>query len=273
MPELPEVETIKRALAKKILGKRILTVESNFKKIVAVPDFKIFQKIIIGKNIEFLSRRGKFLLFYLNDGKIMVSHLRMTGHWLVGPIIKRNKFMHLILQLSGGQTMAYSDIRKFGRIWLIDAKDLEKFKPILKLGPEPLGKEFVFEEFNKKLAKNKSKIKVVLLSQQIVAGLGNIYVDEVLYDAGVSPCRSANRLTVAEKKRIFVAIRKIISKAIKFRGTTVVNFTTPEGKGGDFQKQLKVYGKKGNRCLRCNGEIKRIVVAGRGTHYCPKCQK
>lgn len=273
MPELPEVETVKRALSKTIAGKKILNVESNFTKIVASPDFKTFQKNIIGKKIVSLSRRGKFLLFHLSGGKIMVSHLRMTGHWLVQPKIEKNKFMHLIFQLSGSQTIVYSDIRKFGRVWLIDAKGLRSFEPILKLGPEPLGDEFVFAEFSRKLAKNKSRIKVVLLNQQVVAGLGNIYVDEVLHDAGVSPLRIANRLKIAEKKRIFDAIRKIIAKAIKFRGTTVVNFTTPEGKGGDFQKQLKVYGKKGNSCLRCKGEIKRIVVAGRGTHYCPKCQK
>ncbi|MDD5259766.1 MAG: DNA-formamidopyrimidine glycosylase [bacterium] len=273
MPELPEVETVKRALSRKVTGKNILNVESNFVKIVASPDFKIFKKNIIGKKIESLSRRGKFLLFHLNGNKIMISHLRMTGHWLVAPKIVKNKFIHLIFQLSGGQAMAYSDIRKFGRIWLIDTKELEKFKPILKLGPEPLGTEFNFEEFSQKLAKNRSRIKVVLLNQQVVAGLGNIYVDEVLYESGVRPLRPANRLKMAEKKQIFEVIRKILAKAIKFRGTTVVNFTTPEGKGGDFQKQLKVYGKKGHKCPRCKGEIKRIVVAGRGTHYCPKCQK
>ncbi len=273
MPELPEVETIKRALSKKILGKVILKVESNFEKIVAQPDFKAFEKIITGKTIESLSRRGKFLLFHLSGSKIMVSHLRMTGHWLVGPEIKKDKFMHLIFQLSGGQTMAYSDIRKFGRVWLISSRDLGKFEPVLKLGPEPLGNEFVFEEFSQSLAKNKGKIKVLLLNQQIVAGLGNIYVDEVLYRAGVKPSRPANRLTVTGKKLIFDAIKNILAKAIKYKGTTVVNFTTPEGKGGDFQKHLKVYGKKGNKCPRCQGEIKRIVVAGRGTHYCPNCQK
>lgn len=273
MPELPEVETVRRALTKKIVGRKILNIESNFEKIVNQPDFKTFQKNIAGKNIESVSRRGKFLLFHLSGGKIMVSHLRMTGHWLVGPKIEINKFMHLIFQLSGSQTLAYSDIRKFGRVWLIDAKDLGKFAPVLKLGPEPLGKEFVFAEFSSNLAKIKSRIKVVLLNQQVVAGLGNIYVDEVLHDAGISPRRLANQLKIAEKKRIFDAIRKIIAKAIKFRGTTVVNFTTPEGKGGDFQTQLKVYGKKGEKCLRCKGEIKRIVVAGRGTHYCPQCQK
>ncbi len=273
MPELPEVETVKRALSRTITSRKVLNVESNFEKIVASPDFKTFQKNIAGKNIESITRRGKFLLFHLSGGKIMVSHLRMTGHWLVGSKIEKNKFMHLILQLSGGQTMAYSDIRKFGRVWLIDTKELGKFKPILKLGPEPLGNEFVFAEFSRELAINRSRIKVVLLNQQVVAGLGNIYVDEVLYDAGVNPRRPANRLKIAEKKRIFDAIREIIAKAIKFRGTTVVNFTTPEGKGGDFQKQLKVYGKKGDSCPRCKGEIKRIVLAGRGTHYCPKCQK
>jgi formamidopyrimidine-DNA glycosylase len=273
MPELPEVETVKRALSKTILGKAIIKVESNFEKIVASQDFKIFQKNIVGRKIESLSRRGKFLFFHLSGGKIMVSHLRMTGHWLVSKEIKKDKFMHLVFQLSSGLEMVYSDIRKFGKVWLIDSKNLKNFKPILKLGPEPLGNEFVFEEFSQKLANNKSKIKVVLLNQQAVAGLGNIYVDEVLHDAGVRPLRLSNRLKIAEKKQIFDAIRKILSKAIKFRGTTVVNFTTPEGKGGDFQKQLKVYGKKGNRCLRCKGEIKRIVVAGRGTHYCPNCQK
>jgi formamidopyrimidine-DNA glycosylase len=273
MPELPEVETVKKALSRKITGKKILNVESNFEKIVASPDFKAFEKNITGKTIESLSRRGKFLIVHLSGGKIMISHLRMTGHWLVGPKIEKNKFMHLIFRLSGSQTMAYSDIRKFGRIWLIDTKELGKFKPILKLGPEPLGTEFALEEFSRKLAKNRSRIKAVLLNQQVVAGLGNIYVDEVLYEAGVRPIRPANRLRIIEKKKIFDAIRKIIAKAIQFRGTTVVNFTTPEGKGGDFQKQLKVYGKKGKKCPRCQGEIKRIVVAGRGTHYCPVCQK
>ncbi|MBI5555612.1 MAG: DNA-formamidopyrimidine glycosylase [Elusimicrobia bacterium] len=273
MPELPEVETVKRALSKTILGQKILNVKSNFEKIVASPDFKTFQKNINGKKIESLSRRGKFLLFHLSGGRTMISHLRMTGHWLIYPRLKEDKFMHLIFPLSGGQTMVYADIRKFGRVWLIDSKDIGRFESVLKLGPEPLGDDFVFAEFNRKLAKNKSKIKVILLSQRLVAGLGNIYVDEVLHAARVRPQRSAHRLKTAEKKRIFEAIRRIIAKAIKFRGTTVVNFTTPEGKGGDFQKQLKVYGKKGNKCPRCKGEIKRIVLGGRGTHYCPKCQR
>lgn len=273
MPELPEVETVKRALSKKILGKAILKVESNFEKIVAYPVFKTFREDIIGKKIESMSRRGKFLLFHLSGGKIMVSHLRMTGHWLVSKEIKKDKFMHLVFQLSSGLEMVYSDIRKFGKVWLIDTKNMECFEPILKLGPEPLEDKFVFQEFSQALTKNKGKIKVVLLNQQVVAGLGNIYVDEVLYAARVSPNRPANRLKTAEKKRIFEAIRKILAKAIDFCGTTVVNFTTPEGKGGDFQNHLKVYGKKGNKCPRCKGEIKRIVVAGRGTHYCPTCQK
>lgn len=273
MPELPEVETIKRALEKQVVGKIIKSAESNFPKLVAQPDFRKFQARIKNKKIESLSRRGKFLIFYLSGSKVLISHLRMTGHWLVGSDLKKEKFIHLNLKLNDSKILAYSDIRKFGRIWLVDKNELADFIPWSKLGPEPLSKEFTWKVFVDRLGRHKATIKQMLLNQEVVAGLGNIYVDEVLFKAGINPHRFAKRLTVGEKLKIFRAIKTILALAIKHSGTTVVNFTTPEGGSGHFQKHLKVYGKKGNRCPRCKGKIKRIVVAGRGTHYCPKCQK
>ncbi len=273
MPELPEVETVRRALEKRIIGRKILAVESNFPKIVSTPSFKTFASQIKGSKIEAMFRRGKFLIFDLSGGLSMISHLRMTGHWLVTKNLPDSKFIHLKLKLSDGHTLAYSDIRKFGRIWLIERQDFALFKPFAKLGIEPLSKGFTMEAFSGRLAKYKNNIKQVLLNQQVVAGLGNIYVDEVLFSAGVRPSRKVPSLTKTEILKIFKAIRRILALAIKHGGTTVENFTTPEGGTGYFQNKLKIYGRKGQKCYNCKGTVSRIVIAGRGTHFCKSCQK
>ena len=209
MPELPEVETVRRALEKRIIGRKILAVESNFPKIVSTPSFKTFASQIKGSKIEAMFR-GKFLIFDLSGGLSMISHLRMTGHWLVTKNLPDSKFIHLKLKLSDGHTLAYSDIRKFGRIWLIERQDFALFKPFAKLGIEPLSKGFTMEAFSGRLAKYKNNIKQVLLNQQVVAGLGNIYVDEVLFSAGVRPSRKVPSLTKTEILKIFKAIRRIL---------------------------------------------------------------
>lgn len=273
MPELPEVETVRRLLEKKIIGKSIKDIKINFPKIIANLSFQKFIGRVRERKILFLSRRGKFLIFHLSGGKILISHLRMTGQWLVVKPAADSKFIHLVFYLSNGHKLVYSDIRKFGRIWLIDKKELPKFKPLLKLGPEPMSAEFSLADFRKRLRKYKTRIKTVLLNQELVAGLGNIYADEVLFLAGVRPTRKANNLTRTEISKIYEAIKDIIPLAIRHKGTTVVNYTTPDGGSGGFQEKLKVYGRKGQECPRCGREIRRIVLGGRGTHYCPKCQR
>ena len=273
MPELPEVETVRRALAKRIIGSKIMSAESDFPKIVAYPSYKKFAADIRNRKIEAMFRRGKFLIFDLSGDISMISHLRMTGHWLVTKNLLDEKFIHLKLKLSDGRILAYGDIRKFGRIWLIKRQDFATFKPFAKLGIEPLSDGFTTEAFSARLAKYKNNIKQVLLNQEVVTGLGNIYVDEVLFAAGVRPLRKVPSLTKAEIERIFKAIRRILPLAIKHGGTTVENFTTPEGGTGYFQNKLKIYGRKGEKCYNCEGTVSRVVVAGRGTHYCKSCQK
>jgi len=303
MPELPEVETIVRDLNREVLNRTFLDVWTDFPKIIKLPkSFEEFKKEIKGKKILNIKRRAKNIIFELSEnrsrglvkaegrrGCSLLIHQKLTGHLLLGkwkfekgdwiseisgPLLEdpMNKFLHLIFWLDNGRQLALSDLRKFAKVELLDKKNLEK--ELSSLGPEPLEKDFDFEKFKEQvLKKKKGKIKQVLMDQEVIAGIGNIYSDEILWQAKVHPFKSVSKLLDAELEKIYQAMREILPKAIKLGGESISDFRRISGERGYFDKERKVYRREGQKCERCGTIIKRIKLAGRSAHFCPSCQK
>ncbi|HTY12912.1 MAG TPA: bifunctional DNA-formamidopyrimidine glycosylase/DNA-(apurinic or apyrimidinic site) lyase [Candidatus Omnitrophota bacterium] len=263
MPELPEVETVRRDVLPKVRGRTVRRVELADRRILKGYSAPKFIKGLTGQKIIDLERRAKYLLFKLASGKYFVVHLGMTGRLLFAP----DKYVKAIFTLSDGKKLYYSDLRLFGRLKLFDRY------PELKLGPEPLGNEFTPELFKSMLAKRKGPIRSVLLDQKMLAGLGNIYVLESLFAAGIRPDRKANSLKTDEVKKLHSEIRKVLIKSLGLRGTSFNWYVDAKGKKGSFQLNLMVYGRKGEPCPVCGTPIKRTNIGQRGTYYCPRCQK
>jgi len=296
MPELPEVQTIVDDLNRKIRGKTVVDFLTDWPKTIKYPVLK-FRKEIVGKKILNIQRRGKNLLFFLDNGKVMLVHLKMTGHLLVKSSQsinqkagkdyfsdKVNQYIHHIWHLrekTGGKAgviLEFSDLRKFGKIMLIDKDEIEKVKDISALGPDPLSGEFTLAKLKEVLLKKKNiPIRNILMDQSLIAGIGNIYVSEILFDAGVSPKSSAKDVLKNGQKagRLFKSIKKILKKAVKLRGTSDSDYRDTNGAPGGFQLFLKVYRKEGRPCPRqgCTGVIRREKAAGRSSFWCPKCQR
>lgn len=296
MPELPEVETIVRDLQATIVGRKIMNVWTDWKKMIKKPrNFAIFKKEIQGKKIKRVRRRGKNILFELSGGKTLLVHQKLTGHFLLGDWKQKdkawlptnpgpledpmNRFLHLIFWLDNKyflslpRQLALSDLRKFAKVELWDNQELIKSENFVKLGPEPLEKSFNFQKFYELLRKKKGKIKQVLMDQTIIVGIGNIYSDEILFESRIHPLKEISKLTDSELRKIYSAIKKILKKAIELRGESISDFRDLAGKKGRFDKMRRVYRKKGKKCFRCSTEIKRIKIGGRSAHFCPKCQK
>ncbi|MBZ9578681.1 DNA-formamidopyrimidine glycosylase [Patescibacteria group bacterium] len=288
MPELPEVETTVKDLNKKVLGRTFIDIWSDFKKQVKKPkNFEQFKKEIKGRKIEKVRRKGKNILFDLSDSKTLLIHQKLTGHLLVGYWIldngywrpkvkgpleeKINTFIHLLFTFDNGQMLALSDLRKFAKIELWDRKNLKK--ELSSLGPEPLVKDFTFQKFKDVLTGKKGKIKQILMNQEVIAGIGNIYSDEILFEARIHPLKEVPNLNKDEFKEIFRAIKKILKKAVKLRGESISDFRDIGGRRGFFDEYRKVYRKEGQKCSRCGAIIKKIKIAGRSAHFCSKCQK
>lgn len=269
MPELPEVETTVTELRNKIIGRKILKVWTDVKKIFK-PDFLTFKKGVTGQTIKEISRRGKNIIIKLGSGKYILVHQKMTGSLLYGTEIK-NFYIHLVLTLDKG-ILALSDLRKFAKVAFIP--DIKTYPDYQKLGPEPFSKEFTLEKFREILEKSRGKIKKVLLDQNKIAGIGNIYSDEILFEAKISPLRETQKIKPAEIKILYQAIKKILTKAIKAKGTSVSDYRRPSGEKGNFAKLLKVYQREGESCPnKCGGKIQRLKFGGRSAHFCPKCQR
>ena len=300
MPELPEVETTVRDLQKKILGQKIQAVWSDFKKQVKKPkNFEQFKKEIKGRKIEKVRRRGKNILFDLSGNKTLLIHQKLTGHLLVGywvldngywkPKVKGpleekvNTYIHLLFTFDNDQMLALSDLRKFAKVELWNTEELEKSEEMKSLGPEPLEKDFTFGKFKEILTKKKAaegephqrrgKIKQVLMNQTVIAGIGNIYSDEILWSAKIHPFKDVSKLNRDELKRIFQAIKNIFKRAIQLKGTSISDFRRTSGQKGYYERERKVYRREGERCPCCGKKIKRTKLAGRSAHFCPKCQK
>lgn len=273
MPELPEVETVRRGVSEQVLNVPIKRIDVRYSKTINgnVDEFK---NILTGQKIIKIDRRGKYLLFRFSNNYTMISHLRMEGKYLVEshtePIEKHS---HVIFELADGRDLRYNDTRKFGRMQVVKTDDETLLPGIKKLGPEPLSADFTVDDFYQRLQKKKKMIKPALLDQTVVAGLGNIYVDEVLWMSKIHPQTPANHLTKTEVRELHDNIIKELKLSIEAQGTTVFTFKTAFNHAGEFQKQLHVYRKTGEPCERCQTPIERIVVGQRGTHICPKEQK
>lgn len=274
MPELPEVETIRKTLIPLVSGKTIKDTQLFWPKIIKEPDDKEqFKQLIKGQTIQTIDRRGKFLLFYLDD-YVLISHLRMEGKYRVEKLGEPvPKHTHVIFTFKDGYELRYNDVRKFGTMHLYPIGTEFDHAPLNKLGPEPFDKSFTTEYLEKKLKKTERSIKAVLLDQTIVTGLGNIYVDETLFKAGIFPSIKANHLTKNQIEKIRVAAIETLEEAVKLGGTTIRSYVNGQGEMGMFQQELFVYGQESKACKHCGYPIVKIKVAGRGTHVCETCQK
>ncbi|MED1203222.1 DNA-formamidopyrimidine glycosylase [Heyndrickxia acidicola] len=274
MPELPEVETVRKTLKELVTGKEIDHISVYWPKIIKKPvEVEEFTDALKGQVIDDIGRRGKFLLFYTNDFTL-VSHLRMEGKYGVFPEGEPlDKHTHVIFHFTDGMEMRYKDVRKFGTMHLFLRGEEFKSEPLDKLGPEPFSDEFTPDYLKNKFTKTERKIKAVLLDQTILTGLGNIYVDEALFRAGIHPERKAKSLSEEEIGLIAKEAAATLSEAVKQGGSTIRSYINSQGQIGMFQLQLFVYGRNGEACRKCGTVIEKRVSAGRGTHYCPKCQK
>lgn len=292
MPELPEVQTIVNDLNKKIAGHRITGVWFDVPKIIKIPKPKELNNRIKNARIEQVKRRGKNILFYLDKNRLLLVHQKLTGHLLIGkwkaarekgkvmmkslikgPLREKvNDYIHLILYLDDGRMIGLSDLRKFAKVLFGAREEIEGMPDLTNLGPEPLDKSFKFIKFVKLIKNEKRKIKQVLMDQEVIAGIGNIYSDEILWEARIHPFRRADSLTSSELKHLWVSMRKVLQKALKLRGTSTSDYRDTSGERGYYTEARKVYQRENEPCKRCKATIKRIKIAGRSGHYCPKCQ-
>ena len=271
MPELPEVETVKNGLKKKVKGRRILSCRVLWPGIIAYPDKETFIKEIANQTIKDLSRRGKFIIFHL-DNYVLISHLRMEGKYFIKEEnIPLTKHDHVIFNLDNHENLIYNDTRKFGKMYLLkDINDINS--PLNKLGKEPWDEDLNITYLKEKLNKKKA-IKTLLLDQEIITGIGNIYADEVLFLSHINPEEYGSNLTNKNLSDIIKYTKEILEKSISLGGSTIHSYASVDGITGHFQQELLVHGKVGEPCPNCKNKIIKITVNGRGTYYCPHCQK
>jgi len=266
MPELPEVETIKRQLEKIIQGRRISAVIVNNPKVIKEPSCELFKRNLKGVKIVKILRKGKVLIFELSSGKSLVVHLRMTGQ-LVYPGSAKNS--RVSFRLSDNTILDYNDRRILGELRLLD--DWRGLKFIKELGPEPF--DLTVREFNQMLSRKNTKIKPLLLDQTFISGIGNLYAAEALFKAKINPLRQASDLSDNEKSGLFSAIKEILTAAIKHKGSSIDQYVTLTGDKGGYVSYHKVYGRENKPCYVCKSPIRRIALGGRGTYFCARCQK
>ncbi|MFD2446302.1 DNA-formamidopyrimidine glycosylase [Bacillus sp. CGMCC 1.16607] len=274
MPELPEVETVRKTLEKLVLNKTIERVTVTWAKMVKSPTEVVqFTDALKGQTINEISRRGKFLIFYTDDFAL-VSHLRMEGKYAVYPNSEPvDKHTHVIFYFTDGTELRYKDVRKFGTMHLYKKGTEFEIPPLDDLGPEPFSKEFTVEYLYRKLQKTNRKIKPALLDQKIVVGLGNIYVDEALFRSKIHPEMIANQVNLKQVKVLHQEIINTLREAVQKGGSTIRSYVNSQGEIGMFQLELFVYGRKGEECKNCGQDLEKTVVGGRGTHFCPNCQR
>ena len=298
MPELPEVESLRRGLAQNIIGQKIKKVWVGKPKLVsshgnvrkASPEkVREFIGNLTGETIKNLERQAKNLIIVFRSGKVLIVHLKMSGQLVYQPKSQKlkavygghpiqvsehklpNKHTHITFELTRG-TLYYNDTRMFG--YILFYPDISATgHHFLKYGMDPLSKGFIFERFYEKLGKKKGRLKTILMNQEIVTGLGNIYADETSFLAGISPLRNPQTLQKREVKKLFEAIKKILPRAIELGGSSVATYRLADGSRGNYARELKVYGRGGLHCLHCGKNLKEIKLGGRTTVYCTNCQK
>lgn len=274
MPELPEVETVRKGLEATVDQVTIKKVSVYWDRIIAgAVSSESFKERLVGETLQKFRRRGKFLLLDF-DHYTLISHLRMEGKYEVVPSEEEmKKHTHVVFHLTDGRDIRYLDVRKFGRMELVPLREEDTVAGIKRLGPEPFEEVFLLEPFQAKLSRAKKAIKPALLDQGLVTGLGNIYVDEALFQAKIHPLRPGNSLKPFEVQKLHQAIIQVLGNAIEAGGTTIRTYLNALGEAGQFQQELTVYGRTGLPCVNCERAIQKIKVAQRGTHYCAHCQK
>ena len=281
MPELPEVETVARDLRGLVLGATIVGARGDWPKTIRSHSPEDFGREVAGRVIEGVGRRAKLLLIELSDGLVLAIHLKMTGQLFVVPAgAPEDRHVRLALEFSDGRELRFRDMRKFGRVGLYPRGVLEGAAAaaelgagdVFNLGPEPLADDFTLARFRAMLTVRRGRLKTLLTDQAFIAGIGNIYADEALWRARLHPLRSAASLRRDDQKRLYEAIRGVLAEAVSFRGSSIDDYTAPEGDGG-MQERLQVYQRAGEPCPRCGRPIRRIVLGARSTHFCSWCQR
>jgi formamidopyrimidine-DNA glycosylase len=265
---------VARRLRVELQSRIFVGVEILWQRTVDRPDVPSFKSALTGASVLDVTRRGKFIIIYLKSGQALLTHLRMTGKLLIFPVDldpDDDAYIRVLLRLDDGRWLAFSDTRKFGRMYLVD----DPSEVVGGLGPEPLSEAFGPQNLAEMLAQRRGRIKPLLLNQHFIAGLGNIYADEALWRAEVHPLQSAYSLAPDQVLRLHDGIVSVLSQAIEMGGSSLRDsqYRQPDGGAGAFQNLLAVYGRAGQSCLRCNGTIERLVVGQRGTRYCPTCQR
>jgi len=303
MPELPEVETIVRDLRKKVLKRTFIDIWADTEKIIKKPQkFEEFRKEIKNKKILKIQRRAKNIIFELSGDCILLIHQKLTGHLLYGKwsrpsrgssmakpsgqikdkkwepknneILKDrvNTYIHLLFFLDNGSMLALSDLRKFAKVELWGKEEFYSSKDFKNLGPEPLDRDFTFNKFKEIFKNRKGKIKQVLMDPKVIAGIGNIYSDEILWRSKIHPQKNISELEALKLKSIYQNIKKVLLLAIELRGESISDFRDLQGKKGFFDTERRVYQREGEKCSRCGSIIKRLKINNRSAHYCPNCQ-
>jgi formamidopyrimidine-DNA glycosylase len=285
MPELPEVQTTINGLVKKVLNRTFIDVWTDIKRFESIK--RELKNLPAGRQVKKVYRRAKNIIFELSENYSLLVHQKMTGHLLYGEWILKdekwqpinnknledpyNRFIHLIFFLDNKKMLALSDVRKFAKVKLYKTEELKK--ELEKLGPEPLEKSFTFEKFKKALEKKSGKIKQVLMDQNIISGIGNIYASEVLWASKIYPEKSVAKLSEKELKSLYKAIKKVLTLAVKLGGESFSDYRKPDGSKGGFDAERKVYKRENQKCKRCKTLIKRIKIGQRSSFFCPNCQK
>jgi formamidopyrimidine-DNA glycosylase len=274
MPELPEVETVRRTLLKVLLGKTFTNVKINYDGVIKRIESAEFSSLLQGKKIKDIRRRGKYLLLDISGNMVLVVHFRMTGRLVFSNSnAPEDKHTHVVFYFSDESSLYFKDIRKFGTIYLLASNELHTINGYAILGPEPLTEEFIYDRFRAEIRKTRKKIKQLLLDQTVVAGIGNIYADEILHASQIHPERICETITEEEGIMLYDAIIKELSAGVADGGTSFRDYVDGFGEKGDHQNHLKVYQKHNMPCPRCGATIARIKVSGRSSYHCPHCQK
>lgn len=270
MPELPEVETIRRELVPRIVGRTITKVQVFWPRVVREPSVEELTRRTTGQTIREIRRRGKYLIFQLSGGDRLILHLKMTGVLLVQRVPQEpRKHSAAMFDLDGGFILHFIDQRKFGAIWLVR----DESQVVGKLGPEPLDASFTPALLHDMVDRHRVPIKALLCDQNIIAGVGNMYADEALFAAGIHPLKPSQSLSAGEIERLHRGIIQVLQRGIEQKGASVNSYRRPDGTTGDAHSGFQVAHRRGGSCFVCGSPIARITVRGRGTYFCPNCQK
>ena len=281
MPELPEVETVARDLRPRIVGATIVGARCSWARTLRTHTPEALAEAVAGRRVEAVGRRAKLIVIELSGGAALTIHLKMTGQLFVVPAsAPEDPYVRLALELADGREVRFRDIRKFGKVGLYGrdpvtselTTEVGGAAVFASLGPEPLDEAFALRDFRRRLRRRKGRLKPLLVDQSFLAGVGNIYADEALWTARLHPVRTVGTLRPPDERRLYAALRSILAEAIERRGSSIDDYTAPDG-DGSMQERLRVYQRTGEPCPRCGRPVKRVVIGARSTHFCSWCQR